>query len=209
MILKRVIDLVISVIALLVLLIPFAVIALAIKLDSKGSVFFRQERLGLNGEVFSIWKLRTMTNARGEQGNLLPDRLRLTPLGRRLRGSSLDELPGLLNVIRGEMSLVGPRPLIVKYDPFFTEEERRRFDMRPGITGLALVRGRNELSWDQRIAADIQYVEHWTLWMDILIMLKTLWYVLLRRGLRIDPGAEMLDFDEERKTHSKHDLGRT
>jgi lipopolysaccharide/colanic/teichoic acid biosynthesis glycosyltransferase len=140
-----------------------------------------------------------MIDARDIAGNMLPDGQRLTPFGRFLRKTSLDELPELLNVIKGEMSLVGPRPLLMRYYPYFTDEERVRFTVRPGITGLAQVSGRNDLSWDLRIAADIEYVRTYSFWMDITILFKTALTVFTHRGLQVDPGATMLDFDEERR----------
>jgi lipopolysaccharide/colanic/teichoic acid biosynthesis glycosyltransferase len=144
-----------------------------------------------------------MSEERDETGDLLPDGDRLTPLGRWLRKLSLDELPGLLNVIRGEMSLVGPRPLLERYTPYYTAAERLRFTMLPGITGLAQVSGRNELGWDERIAADVEYIREWSLFLDLRILALTLWRVLTRSGCRVDPGSTMLDFDEERQRNIK------
>ena len=132
-------------------------------------------------------------------GNLLIDTDRLTPFGRVLRSTSLDELPEFFNVVRGDMSLVGPRPLLMRYTPYFTDEERIRFMVRPGITGLAQVSGRNNLNWDLRIATNVRYVRECSLALDLRILFLTIWHTLTRRGVQEDPGAVMLDFDEERR----------
>jgi lipopolysaccharide/colanic/teichoic acid biosynthesis glycosyltransferase len=140
-----------------------------------------------------------MTNERDATGELSSDTERLTGLGRLLRSTSLDELPELFNVLKGEMSIVGPRPLLMRYYPYFTEKERLRFTVRPGMTGLAQISGRNDLNWDQRLAADVRYVQELSFALDLRIMIFTLFRTIDRRGLRIDPGATMLDFDEERR----------
>jgi lipopolysaccharide/colanic/teichoic acid biosynthesis glycosyltransferase len=144
-------------------------------------------------------KFRTMTDARDANGELLSDTERLTPFGRWLRNTSLDELPELLNVIRGDMSIVGPRPLLMRYYPWFTDEEHARFNVRPGITGLAQISGRNDLPWDKRIAMDVEYVRRRSLLLDLSIIFKTVERIVSRKGLQEDPGAVMLDFDEERR----------
>jgi lipopolysaccharide/colanic/teichoic acid biosynthesis glycosyltransferase len=162
-------------------------------------IFFRQMRPGLNGRPFLLWKFRTMTNDCDEAGNLLNDSSRLTSFGRFLRRWSLDELPELLNVLKGNMSLVGPRPLLMRYYEYFTDEEKIRFTVRPGITGLAQVSGRNNMSWDARIAADMEYVKKCSLLMDLRILLSTFSNCLSQEGLHVDPGSVMADFDEERK----------
>lgn len=162
-------------------------------------VLFRQIRPGLHGEPFTIYKLRTMTDARGPDGRLLSDSQRLTPFGRILRTTSLDELPELWNVLTGDMSIVGPRPLLEKYTPYFTAEERKRFSVRPGITGWAQIRGRNAASWDARLRDDVWYVEHWSLWLDLRIMFQTVIIVFTKRGLDADPRSGMRDLDDERR----------
>jgi lipopolysaccharide/colanic/teichoic acid biosynthesis glycosyltransferase len=196
---KRASDLILAIPALLVLSPVLGIVALLIRVKLGSPVLFRQARPGRNGAPFTALKFRTMTDARDDSGTLLRDAERLTPLGRFLRTSSLDELPELFNVIRGDMSLVGPRPLLLRYIPYFTETERIRFTVLPGITGLAQVSGRNDLSWEERIAADVQYVRTWSLLLDLRILLKTLVRVLTRHGLRVDPRSTMRDFDEERR----------
>lgn len=204
--LKRAFDLVLTIPALIVLSPLLGLIALAVWALIGSPILFRQQRPGLRARAFTVYKFRTMTDARDAQGNLLPDVERLTPFGRFLRSASLDELPELFNVLKGEMSLVGPRPLLMRYYPYFTGEERVRFLVRPGITGLAQISGRNDLPWDLRIAADVRYVQEWSLWLDVRILLVTVWYSLTRQGLRVDPGASMLDFDEERRSRPHGDL---
>lgn len=191
-------DRVVSGLGLLVLSPLLAAIAVAVRLSSPGPVFFRQQRPGLGGRPFTIYKFRTMTVARGDDGELLPDEQRLTRLGRLLRSTSLDELPELLNVLRGEMSLVGPRPLLTKYMPYYSERERKRFNVFPGITGWAQVSGRNELPWDARLACDVWYVENWSLLLDLRILWLTLWQTLRRKGVQVAPRLTMSDLDEER-----------
>lgn len=197
--LKRALDVVGATAGLAVLAPVMGAIACAIWLRMGRPVFFRQSRVGWRGRRFELIKFRTMTDDRGPEGTLLSDGERLTALGRLLRKTSLDELPGLINVLRGDMSLVGPRPLLVRYDPWFTPEERRRYDVRPGMTGLAQVEGRNDVSWDRRIAFDLEYVDQVSLGLDLRILLQTLVMVTRSEGVRVDPGASRLDFDEERR----------
>jgi len=196
---KRVFDIVASALMLTLLLPVLAVTALLVKIDSGRPVLFRQQRPGRHGKPFTIYKFRTMTDARDAQGILLPDAERLTALGRFLRRTSLDELPELWNVLKGDMSLVGPRPLLMRYIPYFNKSELARFDVRPGITGLAQICGRNDLSWDSRIAMDVRYAQTWSLRLDLYILLLTVVRVLRRQGMQVDPGATMLDFDQERR----------
>ena len=196
---KRIFDLTLASAALLILAPMFAVVALGVWAFLGRPVVFRQERPGRAGRRFTLFKFRTMTDTKGKDGALRSDGERLTRFGRLVRSSSLDELPELVNVVRGEMSLVGPRPLLVRYFPYFRVDELGRFSVRPGITGLAQVEGRNDLSWDGRIGLDLEYVQRCSLWLDIRILACTVWRVLWRRGVQIDPGAVMLDFDEERR----------
>lgn len=174
-------------------------IGLAVRAALGSPVLFRQRRPGLSGQEFELIKFRTMVEGATPSGAQRPDCERITSLGRFLRASSLDELPELWNVLKGDMSLVGPRPLLTRYTPYFTETERRRFSVRPGITGLAQVEGRNDLHWDLRLAKDVEYVERCGISLDLKILALTLLRVLRRDGLRVDPGASMLDFDEERR----------
>ena len=197
--LKRALDVVAS-IGLLVLFSPLLVVVYVLVHTFLGRpVLFRHERPGRHARPFHLIKFRTMTNETDASGRLLPDSQRLTALGRFLRSTSVDELPELLNVLKGDMSLVGPRPLLTRYTAYFREAERCRFDVRPGITGLAQVRGRNDLSWDTRIAADVWYVRNWSLWLDLKILALTALQVVSRRGLQVDPGSVMKDLDEERR----------
>jgi lipopolysaccharide/colanic/teichoic acid biosynthesis glycosyltransferase len=196
---KRIIDLALTFPALIVLSPIIILVVLAVRIRLGSPVLFRQVRPGLHCNPFTILKFRTMNDECDVKGKVLPDAERLTSLGRFLRATSLDELPELLNVLRGEMSLVGPRPLLSRYTPYFSQRERLRFLVRPGITGLSQVRGRNDLSWKLRLANDVEYVRRCSLALDIQIIFITIWRVITRRGLRVDPGANMLDFDEERK----------
>ena len=195
-------DLLGAYLALIILspMIVLATVLVRIKLGSP--VIFHQTRLGCDEKPFSIYKFRTMTDKRDEAGNLLPDTQRLTPTGEFLRRTSIDELPELINVVRGEMSLIGPRPLLIRYLPYFSTQERVRFTVRPGMTGLAQVTGRNDLSWDQRLRSDIHYVDTLSLSNDICILFATVVCVLGRFGYRTDPCTTMLDFDAERKRSS-------
>jgi lipopolysaccharide/colanic/teichoic acid biosynthesis glycosyltransferase len=181
---KRGIDLAASALALVLLALPFAAIALAIKLDDSGPVFFRQERVGRGGRVFRVWKFRTMIAEAVNQGlglNVAHNDSRITRVGRILRNLGLDELPQLLNVLVGAMSLVGPRPTLTYQVEHYNATQRRRLEVRPGITSLAVVSGRNALSWKERIDLDVWYVDHWSLWLDLRILAKTLWVVLVKR----------------------------
>jgi sugar transferase EpsL len=196
---KRCLDCVVAISVLVVFSPVLALLALLVRLRLGSPVLFRQQRPGKGGVPFLLLKFRSMTDACDAEGQLLPDAERLTPFGRWLRSTSLDELPALINVLRGEMSLVGPRPLLMRYYPYFTREEQTRFDVEPGITGPAQISGRNDLPWDSRIGADIQYVQTYTFWLDVKILFLTVWRSLTRHGLRVDPGATMIDFDEERK----------
>lgn len=162
---------------------PMAVIAIAVWRSMGRPVLFRQTRPGLHGRPFVLYKFRTMTDARDEQGKLLPDEQRLTRLGRWLRATSLDELPELWNVLKGDMSLVGPRPLRMEYLTRYTAEQMRRHEVKPGLTGWAQVNGRNSLSWEEKFRRDVWYVDNWTLWLDFKILLRTVLVVFRREGI--------------------------
>lgn len=180
---RRLLELVI-VIPLALLLVPvYALVAAIVGIVMGPPVLFRQQRPGLHGRPFTLLKFRTMSVVRDERGQLLPDSQRLTPLGRFLRRTSLDELPELLNVLRGEMSLVGPRPLLMQYLPLYTREQMRRHEVTPGITGWAQVNGRNALTWEEKFSLDIWYVDHQSLQLDIKILLLTLWKWLTQEGI--------------------------
>ncbi len=196
---KRALDLGLTLASLPVVLPVAALAALAVRFALGSPVLFSQERPGRDRELFRLYKFRTMTDRRDASGELLPDSERLTPFGRFLRATSLDELPQLWNVLAGEMSLVGPRPLLVRYLPYFTPEESRRFEVPPGITGLQQVSGRNLHGWDTRLAQDVEYVRTCSLRLDLWILVRTLLVVVTRRGLQVDPGAVALDLDVERR----------
>ncbi|GIZ51611.1 sugar transferase [Noviherbaspirillum aridicola] len=197
--LKRLFDVVAASLALLMLAPLLALLALLVRLDLGAPVLFRQQRPGRDGKPFTMVKFRSMTDARDERGRLLPDGERLTRFGVFLRRSSLDELPELFNVVRGEMSLVGPRPLLMRYTRYFTERERLRLAVRPGITGWAQINGRNETAWDVRLALDVWYVEHRSMRLDLAILLRTLALVLRRQGVVADAGSVMRNLDDERR----------
>lgn len=195
---KRVIDLVLASVGLLVLAPLVAAVAVGIRWRLGAPVLFRQQRTGMGGRQFRVLKFRTMTDSRDARGELLPDHRRLTRLGRLLRRLSLDEIPQLVNVLRGDMSVVGPRPLLPKYDTWYTATERRRFDVRPGITGLAQVAGRNTVGWGTRLSLDVEYVDRCSLWLDAAIIVRTIRVVFAREGAVADQRALMSDLDEER-----------
>ncbi len=180
---KRPLDCALAACALLLLSPVIGVIALLVRIKLGAPVIFHQRRPGRNERVFNLCKFRTMTDARDEKGELLSDSERLTPFGRRLRETSLDELPELWNVLKGDMSLIGPRPLLVQYLPAYTARERRRHDVRPGITGLAQVNGRNFLSWDRRLELDVEYTERITFRGDLKILAMTLWKVVRKEDV--------------------------
>jgi len=204
---KRLFDLLLTSLGLILISPLLIILALLVWLVHGPPILFRQVRPGYRAQPFTIYKFRTMTEARDAQGQLLPDTDRLTPFGRFLRAASLDELPELINVLRGEMSLVGPRPLLTKYLALYTPEQRRRHEVLPGITGWAQINGRNILSWEDKFRYDVWYVDHWSLWLDIKILLITIWKVLRREGInqpghataeefRGDPSAQSALSDE-------------
>ena len=180
---KRIVDLIGSVSGLLVTWPVLTAVALALRLRLGKPVLFRQTRPGLHGRPFTLYKFRTMNDVRDEQGNPYSDEQRLTSLGRGLRKSSLDELPELWNVLKGDMSLVGPRPLLMEYLPLYTREQFRRHNVKPGITGWAQVNGRNTLSWEEKFALDTWYVDNQSVWLDLRILARTLIHVLQREGI--------------------------
>ena len=174
---KRAFDILVSALLLIVLVLPILFIALVVRISIGSPVLFRQQRPGLHGKVFHLIKFRTMTDKRDSDGNLLSDNQRLTSAGRILRATSLDELPELWNVLKGDMSLVGPRPLLLEYLPLYNDRQSRRHEVRPGITGLAQVNGRNSISWEEKFELDVRYVETHSFLMDMGILIKTLWTV--------------------------------
>lgn len=196
---KRLFDIAAALVALLILSPVILVVALLVRRKLGSPVFFRQTRPGLNGQPFEMVKFRTMRDAYDENGNPLPDTERITPFGRFLRSASLDELPELWNVLKGDMSVVGPRPLLMEYMDYYTEEEMLRHTVRPGVTGLAQVTGRNSTTWDDRLAYDVQYVKTQTLWLDIKIVFKTIYQVLKRDGVVVVPSTVYQKLSEERR----------
>lgn len=194
LILKRCMDILVSALGLLAISPLLLLLSLLVYLYHGWPVFFTQERPGLHGKIFKMVKFRTMTNARDADGKLLPDAERLTSFGQLLRRTSLDELPELWNVLKGDMSLVGPRPLLVRYLGRYTPEQARRHEMRPGITGLAQVRGRNALSWPEKFAYDVQYINEWTPFLDLRILYETVAVVLFGTGVSAAGEATMGEF---------------
>ncbi|WP_432260473.1 sugar transferase [Cupriavidus sp. TMH.W2] len=191
---KRVFDIVLATLALLLFGLPLLLLTWQVRRKLGSPAFFRQTRPGLQGRPFHMIKFRTMTNSRGSDGELLPDAVRLTPFGRFLRSTSLDELPELWNVLKGDMSLVGPRPLLMEYLPLYTPAQARRHEVRPGITGWAQINGRNALSWEQKFVLDTWYVDHRTLGLDLKILALTIKKVLVRDGISAAGEATMTRF---------------
>lgn len=196
---KRLLDIIISLTALIILSPILLVVWILVRVKLGGPAIFTQQRPGKNEKVFKLYKFRSMTNERDENGELLPDEVRLTKFGKLLRSTSLDELPELFNILKGDMSLIGPRPLLVRYLPWYTEEERHRHDVRPGLTGLAQVNGRNALGWEDRFAYDLEYVNNLTFWMDVKIIGMTVGKVLKRSGTLSGADQTVADFDVYRK----------
>jgi sugar transferase EpsL len=197
---KRIFDLLLTSIGLVLLSPLLTAVALSVRVLMGAPVLFCQERPGLNGRLFTLLKFRTLTDERDVNGNLLPDAERMTSLGRFLRSSSLDELPELVNVIRGEMSLVGPRPLLAKYLDRYSVEQMRRHEARPGITGWAQIHGRNALSWERRFELDLWYVQHRSFWLDLSILAKTFGQVIRRDGIAQPGHATMPEYLGTAKT---------
>lgn len=204
---KRLLDFLISFIAI-VLLSPLIILLIIIGfVNIKGNPFFVQDRPGRNEKIFKLIKFRTMTNEKDENGEYLPDEIRLVPYGRMLRKTSLDELPELINILKGDMAIVGPRPLLVRYLPYYTEKERKRHSVRPGLTGLAQVNGRNALGWDSRLALDVEYVDNISFIGDIKILFQTFIKVVKHDGV-VDAGNfDMLDLDQERILKNEDNKG--
>jgi len=200
---KPVIDFLAAFIALVVLLPVFVVIYILLKIMNGGKVYFLQERIGFNEKLFVACKFRTMNDAKNRKGELLPDAERITPLGHWIRKTSLDELPQLFNVLKGDMSFIGPRPLLPEYLPFYNEKQRQRHLVKPGITGLAQVNGRNLTTWDKRFEFDIQYIENVSWGMDLLIIIKTIVKVLTSEGISADGHATMPKFSDYMKSKSR------
>ena len=196
---KRVLDFLLSTAALIILSPIIVILTIIGTIAVKGNPFFTQDRPGLNEKIFKLIKFRTMTNEKDENGEFLPDDVRLIPYGRILRRTSLDELPELINIWKGDMAIVGPRPLLTRYLPYYTEKERKRHSVKPGLTGLAQVSGRNALAWNARLALDVSYAEKITFLGDVRIILMTVVKVIKREDV-VDAGSfDILDLDQERE----------
>lgn len=192
--LKRPLDFILSLIAIVILSPLLIVLSIIGAIAMKGSPFFKQPRPGKDEKIFNLIKFRTMSNAKDKTGKLLPDAARLNSYGKFLRSTSLDELPELFNILLGDMSIIGPRPLMVRYLPYYTEEEHRRHTVRPGLTGYAQVHGRNALSWDERFKLDLQYVDHITFLMDLKIIFDTIKIVFKREGINMEDLGNLDDY---------------
>ena len=193
-VIKLIFDLTSGLVGLIIFAVPFLIIAIIIKMTSKGPVFFKQFRPGRNGKLFLLYKFKTMTELKDESGNLLPDEKRLTKIGIFLRRFSLDEIPELWNVLKGEMSLVGPRPLLVEYLNRYTPEQDRRHEVKPGITGWAQVNGRNAITWEKKFKYDVWYVDNWSLCLDIKVIFITIFKVIKGEGISQPGQATMEEF---------------
>lgn len=191
---KRILDFVLALSALIVLSPVICVVAILVRIKLGSPIIFKQERPGLHEKIFCMYKFRTMSDDKDEKGQLLPDDVRLKKFGKILRSTSLDELPELWNILRGDMSVVGPRPLLVQYLPLYSEEQRHRHDVRPGFTGLAQVNGRNSISWEEKFEWDVKYVRNITFINDFKIIMKTIFVVLRRQGVSSDTSVTMEAF---------------
>lgn len=197
---KRLLDIVCALLALVVFCWLYAIVAILVRIKLGSPVIFKQERPGKNEKIFKLYKFRTMTDERDKNGDLLPDEVRLTKFGRLLRKTSLDELPEALNILRGDMSVVGPRPLLVSYLPFYTEKEKHRHDVRPGLSGWAQIHGRNFVSWDERLALDVEYVNKITFVRDVSIIISTVKQTFKHQNIAVNTNAVEPNFAEERKS---------
>ncbi len=191
---KRIIDFLLSLIGIIILSPVLLIVAIMVRTKLGSPILFTQERPGLNGRIFKMYKFRTMTNETDENGELLPDEIRLTKFGKFLRSSSLDELPEMFNILKGDMSIVGPRPLLVKYLPLYSERQAHRHDVRPGLTGYAQVNGRNAISWEEKFELDIFYVNNSSFMVDVMIFFKTIKKVFDREGISSDTSVTMEEF---------------
>lgn len=191
---KRIFDIIVSLTAIILFAIPIFLVAVILRTTIGSPIIFKQERPGLHGIPFKVYKFRTMTDVKDKNGNLLPDNIRMTRVGKIIRGLSLDELPQLLNVLKGDLSLVGPRPLLMEYLELYTPEQARRHDVRPGITGWAQVNGRNNISWEERFELDVWYVDNQSFWLDMKILFLTIIKVFKTEGVSQDGHATVEKF---------------
>lgn len=200
---KRLLDIVISLTALIILSPVMLIVAMLVRIKLGSPVIFKQERPGKDEKIFKLYKFRSMSDKKDENGKLLPDAERLTKFGKILRATSLDELPELVNILKGEMSLIGPRPLAVCYLPYYNEKEKKRHSVRPGLTGLAQINGRNALNWEERFSYDIEYVENISFTNDLKILFKTVYKVFKRDGVVTRGTGKTIDFDEYRRKQNE------
>ena len=198
---KRFLDIIISLISLIILSPVMLIVAILVRIKLGSPVIFRQERPGKNEKIFKLYKFRSMSDKKDENGKLLPDSERLTKFGKILRSTSLDELPELVNILKGDMSLIGPRPLAVAYLPYYNEKEKHRHDVKPGLTGLAQINGRNALDWEKRFEYDLEYVNNITFINDLKILFKTFFKVLKREDVVTRGTGKTIDFDEYRRNN--------
>jgi undecaprenyl phosphate N,N'-diacetylbacillosamine 1-phosphate transferase len=196
---KRPMDFILSLCAIIVLSPVLLIIAILVRIKLGSPVLFKQKRPGLNEKIFTLYKFRTMTDERDKNGDFLPDSVRLTKFGRLLRNTSLDELPELFNILKGDMSIVGPRPLLIKYLPYFSEEEKLRFIVRPGLSGLAQINGRNNIGWDSRLALDVKYVDNISFILDLKIIMISVLKAIKQEDITITDTATLKDLDVERR----------
>ncbi|GIN69625.1 UDP-galactose phosphate transferase [Bacillus sp. J14TS2] len=196
---KRPMDFILSLVAIIILSPILLVVAVLVKLKLGGPIFFKQERPGLNEQIFMMYKFRTMTDEKDENGNLLSDSVRLTRFGKLLRSTSLDELPELFNILKGDMSIIGPRPLLVQYLPLYNEDQKRRHEVRPGLSGLAQVSGRNAITWEEKFKLDVKYVDNVSIFGDWKIIFLTIMKVFVREGISSESSATMEPFKGNKK----------
>lgn len=196
---KRFLDIIISLFGLIILSPVILIVAILVRIKLGSPVIFKQERPGKDEKIFKLYKFRSMSDKKDENGKLLPDSERLTKFGKILRATSLDEIPELVNILKGEMSLIGPRPLSVMYLPYYNETEKHRHDVRPGLTGLAQINGRNVLNWEDRFAYDIEYINNITFMNDLKILFKTFYKVIKKEDVVVTGTGSVIDFDEYRK----------
>ncbi len=193
---KRLMDIICVLVAVIIFWWLYLIVAILVKINLGSPIIFKQPRVGKNEKIFEMYKFRSMTDARDERGNLLPDAVRLTKFGRALRATSLDEIPEALNILKGDMSLIGPRPLLVEYLPLYSEQQRHRHDVRPGLSGYAQVNGRNSITWTHRFELDCKYVEHITFLGDVKIIFQTIGKVFIKKeGISSATSDTMEDFD--------------
>lgn len=191
---KRIMDICCALAAIIVFWWLYIIVAILVRIKLGSPIIFKQPRPGKDERIFNLYKFRTMTDEKDENGEMLPDEVRLTKFGRLLRSTSLDELPEVFNILKGDMSVVGPRPLLVKYLPLYNEHQKRRHEVRPGFTGLAQVNGRNAISWEEKFDLDVEYVDHITFLGDWKIIFRTVWTVLKREGISSETSATMEEF---------------